>query len=378
MSKQTLTYDTVVIGAGQAGLSTGYFLQQQGRDFVILDGHARVGDVWRRRWDSLRLFTPARYGGLVGMPFPAPRTYFPTKDEMGDYLAAYAAHFQLPIRTGVWVERLTREGDRFVIDAGDLRFEAENVVVAMANLQQPNVPAFAQELDARIVQFHSSAYRNPSQLQPGRVLIVGAGNSGAEIALEVARHHPTWLAGRDVGQLPFRVDSPFSHRVLIPFVLRFLYHRLFSLKTPIGRKVRAKTLRHSGPLIRVKAAELRAVGVERVPRVAGVRDGLPLLDDGRVLDVANVIWCTGFAPGFAWIDLPVQDAQGPVHVRGVVPNVPGLYFVGLHFLSALSSVMIHGVARDAKYIAEQIALRSPVSAPVGAGAAFTPREPHTA
>ena len=201
------SYDTIIIGGSQAGLATGYYLQQQGRNFVILDANKRIGDSWRKRWNSLRLFTPARYDGLPGMPFPAPAHAFPTKDEMADYLEAYATRFDLPVRTGVKVDCLSRQGDRFIVTAGDLRFEAEHVVVAMSNWQRPRVPPFAQELDPGIVQLHSSEYQNPSQLRDGGVLIVGAGNSGSEIALETAPGHPTWLSGRDTGHLPFRIDG---------------------------------------------------------------------------------------------------------------------------------------------------------------------------
>ena len=176
--------EVVVIGAGQAGLSVGYFLARHSVPFVILDANARVGDSWRSRWDSLRLFTAARYDGLVGMPFPAPALSFPTKDDMADYLEAYAKRFALPVRSNVRVDRLFREGDRYVVVAGDRRFEAAHVVVAMATYQRPRVPEFARQLDPGIVQLHSSEYKNPSQLKPGGVLIAGAGNSGAEIALD--------------------------------------------------------------------------------------------------------------------------------------------------------------------------------------------------
>ena len=147
--------NTVVIGGGQAGLSVGYHLKKRGVPFVILDASERIGDVWRNRWDSLRLFTPARFSSLDGMPFPADPHSFPTKEAMGDYLEAYARHFALPVRSGVRVERLSRLGDRFLIVAGSFQFEADNVVVAMANYQRPRVPAFASELNPRIVQLHS-------------------------------------------------------------------------------------------------------------------------------------------------------------------------------------------------------------------------------
>ncbi|HEX2173814.1 MAG TPA: NAD(P)-binding domain-containing protein, partial [Dehalococcoidia bacterium] len=260
---------TLVIGGGQAGLSVGYQLAQRSLPFVILDANERIGDSWRKRWDSLRLFSPARFDGLAGLPFPARAYSFPTKDEMADYLEAYAARFELPVRTGVKVDHLTKQGDRFVVTAGNLRYEAENVVVAMANYQQPRIPSFAHELDPSIVQLHSSAYRNPSQLREGGVLIVGAGNSGSEIALETVRDHPTWMSGRDTGHVPFRIDGV-AARLLIKPLFRVVFHRVLTVDTPIGRKVRPKILAHGMPLIRVKPKDLARAGIVRVPRTAGV------------------------------------------------------------------------------------------------------------
>lgn len=354
----TAQAQTVIIGGGQAGLSVGYHLARRGLPFVILDANERVGDAWRARWDSMRLFTPARYDGLTGMPYPAPSHSFPTKDQMGDYLEAYAARFDLPVRNGVRVERLSRHEGRFLIEAGAQRFEAENVVVAMSKYQKSSVPTFAADLDPTIVQLHSREYRNLSQLRPGGVLVVGAGNSGADIALEVARRHRTWLSGRDVGHLPFRIESRSARWMWIPLVVRFLFHRVFTVRTPIGRALRRKVLTPGGPLIRVKPQDLAAAGIERVPRTIGARDGRPLLDDGRVVDVTNVIWCTGFHAGFSWIDLPVLGPAEPLHESGIVRREPGLFFVGLHFLHALSSGMIHGVGRDAERIAAAIAARA--------------------
>ena len=348
--------NTVVVGGGQAGLSVGYHLARRGVPFVILDASQRVGDAWRSRWDSLRLFTPARFAGLDGKPFPAPPHAFVTKDAMGDYLADYAREFALPVHSGVRVDRLSRQGDRFLLVAGDRRFEADNVVVAMANHQRPVTPPFAQELNPEIVQFHSMEYKNPSQFRDGDVLLVGAGNSGSEIALEAVRGHRTWMAGRDTGHVPFRIEGLAGRLVLVRFVLRLLFHRILTIDTPIGRRARPALLHGGGPLIRVKPRDLAALGVRRVPRVTGVQNGLPLLEDGRVLDVANVVWCTGYHPGFSWIDLPVFGPDGlPQHERGVVAGEPGLYFVGLHFLYALSSEMIHGVGRDAARVAGAIA-----------------------
>jgi putative flavoprotein involved in K+ transport len=211
---------TVVIGGGQAGLSTGYHLARRGLRFVILEANARIGDSWRNRWDSLRLFTPARFDGIAGMPFAAPAHSFPSKNEMADYLEAYAARFALPVRTGVAVERLSRKGDRYRVTAGELSFDAEHVVVAMASYQRPKVPSFAGELEPGVVQLHSSDYRNLDQLRAGGVLVVGAGNSGSEIALETARGgHPTWMSGRDTGHVPFRIEGAVG-QLLLPFVFR--------------------------------------------------------------------------------------------------------------------------------------------------------------
>jgi putative flavoprotein involved in K+ transport len=352
--------ETVVIGGGQAGLSVGHHLARQERPFLILDANQRVGDAWRKRWDSLRLFTPARYNALAGMAFPAPAHSFPTKDEVADYLEAYATRFQLPVRTGVRVDRLLREDGRFVVTAGDRSWEADNAVVAMSTFQVPRVPPFATGLSPEIVQLHSAGYRNPSQLQEGGVLVVGAGNSGAEIALEVASRHPTWLAGKESGHVPFRIEGAAARYVFQPLLFRVVGHRVLTVDTPIGRKLRPRLLSHAAPLVRVKPRDLAAAAIQRVPRVIGVRNGHPLLADQQILEVANVIWCTGFGPDFSWIDLPVfgENQNEPTHHRGVVANQPGLYFVGLYFLYAMSSGFLPGVDRDAEHIVHTILARA--------------------
>ena len=346
--------ETLVIGGGQAGLAVGYHLARRSLPFLIVDANERVGDAWRNRWDSLRLFTPARFDGLPGMPYPGPRWAFPTKDEFADYLERYAKDFDLPVRTGVRVERLVRNGQRrFVATAGDSRLEADNVVVAMSSWQRPRVPEFASDLDPGIVQLHAADYRNPGQLLGGEALVVGVGNSGAEIALELSKTHRVWLSGRPFGVLPFRPASPIA-RVLMPLLGRVIFHRVLTTSTPIGRRARPKMLA-GDPLIRVKPKDLAKAGVERVPRTTGVVEGQPQLEDGRRLDVENVVWCTGFRPGFSWIDVPGLGSQEPKHRRGIVEEEPGLYFVGLKFLYAKSSEQIHGVGRDAAHIADHIA-----------------------
>jgi putative flavoprotein involved in K+ transport len=350
-------FETIVIGGGQAGLAVGYYLKRRGSRFVILDANERIGGSWRTRtWNSLRLFTPARVDGLPGWPFPAPAWSYPTARETADYLEAYADRFDLPVRLRTPVERLSREGDRYVVDSGGRRFEADNVVIATGFYGVPSVPKFASELDPRIVQIHSTDYRDPSQLQPGGVLLVGAGNSGADIGLELAARHRVWLSGRDKGEVPIRIESR-KARFILP-VIWLIASYVLTVRNPLGRKVRQHVLEGGAPLIRVKSDDLAAAGVERVPKTVAVRDGLPALEDGRVLDVANVIWCTGFHQDFSWIDVPVfgEDSE-PVHARGVCSE-PGLYFVGLDFLYAFTSENVGGVGRDAKHIAKHIAARS--------------------
>jgi putative flavoprotein involved in K+ transport len=353
-------FDTIVIGGGQAGLAAGYRLKRRGVPFVILDRHERIGDAWRTRWDSLRLFTPAGYDGLPGWRFPAPASSFPTKDEMADYLEAYAARFELDVRNGVMVDRLSKSGDRFVVEAGEGVYEADHVIVATGAHHTPSVPALARKLDPRIVQLHSSEYRSPAQLRDGHVLLVGAGNSGAEIAYELATDHPVWLAGPDVGQIPVPHGSRRS-RLVFPFVV-FMFHNVLTKGNPIGRRVGPKKTANGSPLIRRRRGDLEAAGVERVPRMVGLRDGLPLLEDDRVLEPANVVWCTGFRQDFSWIDLPVFDGDGlPEHDRGVVAAEPGLYFLGLIFQYSFSSDVLPNRGRDAGYIAKHLAKRAYVS-----------------
>ncbi|CAN5665615.1 NAD(P)/FAD-dependent oxidoreductase [soil metagenome] len=348
--------ETLVIGGGQAGLAMGYQLSRRDLTYKIIDANPRVGDAWRNRWDSLRLFTPNRLNRLPGMPFPGYHWGFASKNEWADYLESYARKFGLEVETGIRVERLTHEGDHFVATSGDRRFEADNVVVAMSSWQRPRLPDYASELDPGIVQFHVAEYKNPGQLQEGSVLVVGAGNSGAEVAIEVARTHEVLLSGPSTGAIPFRPESVVA-RVLMPFIGRIIFHRVLTLSTPIGRKVRSKMISTGEPLIRVKPKDLAAAGVERVARVTGVENGSPQLEDGRTVDVTNVVWCTGFHPGFSWIDLPVLGPQEPLHKRGIVESEPGLYFIGLKFLYSVSSEQIHGIGRDADRIARRIDAR---------------------
>ena len=356
--------ETVIIGGGQAGLATAYHLQRRKRPSVILEANARVGDHWRGHWDSLRLFTPAMLSHLPGMRYPGERWSFPTKDEFADYLDDYAVRFGLDVRTGVSVDGITRHGDRYLVTAGDQCFDTAHVVLATGAHREPRIPPFATALDPGIMQLHSSTYRNTEQLQAGNVLVVGPANSGSEIALELAATRDVWLAGRKVPVFPVRPTSLAARAVMPAFF--FIASRVLTSKTPIGRRARPYVRANPAPLIRVKPRDLMAAGVRRVGRVTGVRDGRPCLEDGTELDVANVVWCTGFQVDFSWIDLPAcQGGDEPAHDRGVLTDELGVYLVGHLFQHALASTFIGGVGRDADHVAGVIASRSGRSQPAG-------------
>ena len=352
--------DTVVIGAGQAGLAAGYYLRQRGLPFVILDADERIGDHWRDRWDSLRLYSPARNDALPGMPFPAAAYHYPTGREMGDYLAAYAGRFGLPVRSGARVERVERDpSGGFVVTAGERRIAASQVVVATGAFSTPYIPAVAAQLDPAINQLHSHEYRKPSQLRPGAVLVVGLSHSGGDIAIEAAASHRTIIAGKAHGQLPVKVIDTRKARLVWP-IMAFVATHLLTVRTPIGRKMRPEVRKGGGPLLRVRLPDLDAAGVERHDaKVTGARDGKPVLADGTVLDVANVIWCTGYRQAYDWIDAPVMGPDGwPEENRGVSATVPGLYFLGVPFSYGFTSMLVLGAGRDAKYVVERIAERA--------------------
>ena len=351
-------FETVIVGGGQAGLAVGYQLTKRQQSCVILDANERVGDSWRKRWPSLRLYSPARAAALPGMPFPASPTSFPSASEMADYLEAYAQRFALPVRSGVAVDGLERNGDGYVARAGERQFEADNVVVATGVFQHehPVIPPFAADLDPGIRQLHSADYRSPTQLQEGAVLVVGAAHSGGDIAYEVARAgYRTLLSGRDTGQIPFDIEGR-AARLVFP-ILRLVATRILTVSTPIGRKAKTAIRTHGGPLLRVKRRDLEAAGVERVlERTVGVEGGKPALESGRVVDVANVIWCTGFRNDYGWIRFPLPlDAEGfPEQERGAVRSSPGLYFVGFPFLHSFASMLIIGAGPDSERVAKHI------------------------
>ncbi|NMO49662.1 NAD(P)-binding domain-containing protein [Actinoplanes sp. TBRC 11911] len=337
-----------VVGAGAAGLAAGRYLSSLGRRFIILESGYRIGDSWRHRYSGLRLFTPARFCALPDLPMPMPDSDYPDKDQVADYLERYARRCDFPIRlnaavrehhlTGAGAHRLT--GDNFSISA-------DRVIVATGAHGAPNIPSFADELGGHVRQVHSGQYHDEADLKSGPVLVVGAGPSGADISASLALDRDVWLAGPATGQLPLALMSS-------PAFRRLVYQRRIP-SGALGKRVRRAFGAHGAPLVRQSEATLRVAGVGRAPEMVGVRDGKPLLADGRVLDVANVIWCTGFRPDFGWLDGRAVGPDGwPRQRRGVSDALPGLGFVGLPRQNTVGSGYLSGMAGDARYVVKRL------------------------
>jgi putative flavoprotein involved in K+ transport len=334
--------DVVVIGAGQAGLAIGYFLTREGRKFVILDGADSIGAAWRNRWDSLVLFTPRRYDSLPGLVFPGEPDGYPTRDEVIAYLERYATTFELPIELGSAVRSLTRRDGRFLVELDDRQIEANQVVVASGPFQEPRMPALARELASDVFQTHSVGYRKPSDVPSGRVLVVGGGNTGFQIAKELSGTHDVHLA---VGSR----QTPLPQRLLGRDLFWWLT-KLGLLRKTVDSRL-GRRARRRDTLIGSRPRQLeRRYGVEMKPRAVAASGRTISFADGGELDVDSVIWATGYRSDHSWIRLPVFDADGsPRHRRGVT-EIPGLYFLGLSWQHTRGSALLGWVGEDAEFI----------------------------
>jgi putative flavoprotein involved in K+ transport len=343
--------ETLVIGAGQAGLAVGYKLRDRRLPFQIVDAADEIGAVWRNRWDSLRLFTAAQYDSLPGLEFPGTRDTYPGKDEVADYLQAYAAKFELPIRLSTRVTSLRLDDDGYLAetDAGELW--AKNVVVATGPFQVPHAPAIADQLGPEVRQLHSVDYRRPETLEKGPVLVVGGGNTGFQIAEELSGSHQVHLA---IGSR----QTPLPQRLLGRDLFWYLEATGLirkSLETRIGQRLSGReTLIGSSP-----RSLRRRYGATLHKRAIGAAGSTVSFDDGTSVDAGTVIWATGFRPDYSWIKVPVLGEDGlPQHKRGVTES-PGLYFLGLTWQHTRGSALLGWVGDDAEHIAEQIGIASP-------------------
>lgn len=344
--------DVLVIGAGQAGLGAAYWLQRSTDLRVLVVDSRPVGQSWLDRWDSLQLFTPRHFSALPGLSFPAGPTRSPSRQEMADYLRSYVAHFDLPVRTGVRVERLSRDGGGFLAQTSDGPVRARQVVVASGPFHLPYVPDAGRELGPAVVQRHSYDYCRPSDLPPGEVLVVGGGNSAAQLALELSSTHqvtvaspgPLWFLREDILGISmywWTLLTGVLNARSTAWISRYVMRRGDSI---VGTQLR--TLIRAG---RVRLLPSRVV--------AGHGDRVEL-EDGTILPVSTVLWCTGFRPDTGWLDLPgaVAPDGSPVHVAGASP-VAGLHWMGLPWQTRLNSSIIDGVDRDARRTVRSIAAR---------------------
>ena len=346
--KKSLDFDVIVIGAGQCGLSIGYHLKKAKQRFVIVDAAEQVGQSWRERYDSLRLFTPNLLNILPGAEFPPSNGVFPSKDEYADYLLRYAQYHDLPIQLNTRVKLLQPAQIGFEVKTSYQTMTAAQVVVAIGAFHSKRVPSFCVNLSHDVFQVHSTDYRRPSQMPAGAdVLVVGAGNSGAQIAMELARNHKVYLsAGHSFYSSPsWLLESVWAwrlHRWRARNLHRYLKMRL-PLPWPIG-----STQQFFVPNFRRERRKLR---IQLVPRAVAADGNTVELSDGQRLHVGAVVWATGFRPEYSWIKAPIIDENGSPMLEFQARAMRGLYFLGLRRQRTSSSSFILGVPSDAKYVA---------------------------
>ncbi len=349
---QKNTWHTIVIGGGQAGLATGYHLKKVNSDFLILDAEAGTGDSWRKRWNSLRLFTPAWNNGMPGLPFPGNQHAFPTKEEAADFLGDYKEKFELPVLYDARVTLVKKSQHGFQVTLPGRKLETQNLVIATGNYAIPKIPSFAKDLNGSLPQWHSSNYKSPEDLPEGKLLIVGAGTSGFQIALDALNEKRTvYVAGKPTAQIPDFIFKYFGKQFV------WMNKHVLNTKTPMGRKFQAKIQQGGGaPLIHISPEAAQQAGVKLLERLKGVQDGWPVTENDEHIEAAAIVWCTGFRPDYSWLDLPgaIADNGYPAATRGVSSNWAGLYFVGSLFQYSLTSTWLGGVGRDAAYVVHQI------------------------
>ncbi len=346
MTEQGPSFDVIVIGGSQAGLAIGYHLARRGARFAILDVGPDIGHAWSSRWDSLKLFTPARYSGLPGMAFPAPEDTYPSKDDVGSYLTSYASSFDLPVKLNAKVVSLEQTGDKYLVRTADGVFGADQVVVATGPFQIPFVPPIVDEPDGEVFQIHSAGYRNPDQVPGGEVLVVGGGNSGFQIAEELsATRRVTLAVGQRVPALPQRLLG----KDLFWWLSGVGFMRL-STDSRLGRKASKRDV-----LIGSSPRKIRRSGVTLRSRLTKVVGRRAYFDGGSEQDVDAIVWATGYRSDFSWIDIPAVKGPdgGIVHSRGVTA-APGVFFIGLPWQHTRGSALIGFVKDDAAFIARRL------------------------
>ena len=337
--------EVVVVGGGQAGLAIGWQLARQSRDFTILEASAQPASAWRDRWDSLKLFTPVRYDSLPGLPFPGDPDSYPGRDDVVEYLTGYAEHFDLPVELNSRVGSVRSDDGGYRVAVGGRMYEADQVVIATGPFQVPRVPPFASALHDDVVHLHSSEYRTPSAIPPGPVLVVGGGNTGFQIAEELAATHEVHLS---IGSR----QTPLPQRILGRDLFTFLDRTGLMAKTVDSRL--GRRLKDRETLIGSRPRGLRKRGVTLRPRATGGSGTEIGFEDGTELSVSAVVWATGFRLDHSFVDAPVFGEDGSVAHRRGVTEAPGLYFLGLPWLHTRGSALLGWVKDDAEHLADQI------------------------
>jgi putative flavoprotein involved in K+ transport len=343
-----MVYDVIVIGGGQAGLAMGYYLKKTSQNFIILDNNEKTGDVWRKRYESLVLFTPRSYSALPGLALTGDPEGFPTKDEIVNYLERYARHFDLPIQHNCHVQKIHQENNQFTIETKNSRLTAEKVVIATGPFHTPSIPPFAAQLPDHIVQLHSSEYKKPAQLKEGAVLVVGGGNSGAQIAVELSEHHETYLSvGQKLRFLPLTVVGK---------SIFWCFDKLGLLKADRNSRIGKKVQSQPDPIFGSELKEkLKNNRITLKGRTKSIKNNEIEFEDSTTITVSNVIWATGFKQDYSWIEIPnLLDDDGKIkHNRGVT-DIEGLYFLGLPWQHRRGSALLLGVGDDAEFLYQKI------------------------
>ncbi|MCM3638190.1 NAD(P)/FAD-dependent oxidoreductase [Sporosarcina luteola] len=343
-----MRYETIVIGAGQAGLAMGYYLKQSGGSFLLIDKGQQVGQVWKDRYDSLKLFTPRMYSSLPGLLLEGEQHGFPTKDEIANYLKRYAEKFALPVALNSEVLSVTKHGESFCVETTIGMFYTSNIVVATGPFQTKRIPAFSGSLSENILQIHSSEYRNPNQLKKGKVLVVGGGNSGAQIAVELSEERETYLAiSKKPNYFPLTVGEK---------SVFWWFDKLGILKVRNTSIIGELMQKKGDPIFgsELKNA-IKNFGVTLLGKVVNCKDDQIIFEDATILEVNNIIWATGFKQEYEWlkVDGVFEKRKKIIHNRGISP-VKGLFFLGLPWQSRRGSSLLQGVGYDAKYIIEHM------------------------
>ena len=341
-----MNYHTIIIGGGQAGLAAAYYLSKQNKNYVVLEAADTIGHSWKVRYDSLKLFTSARYNNLPGLEFPGAKNRFPHKDEVVSYLQNYVNRFQIQLKINEKVISLSKKDQLFQVRTENNSYTSENVIVSTGPFQEALIPAFIKNIDADIHQMHSSTYRNSTQLQAGDTLVVGGGNSGVQIVEELVNE------GRNVyfsfrGKMKRMPNNMFMQRLV--FGSGITSAAVHSLVGGLLKK-------RGEPVMGTNIKKLfREPNLTLVGRTIGADTKEIMCEEGMLLNIRNIIWATGFNPDFRWMAFDIFDEKGyPVQQRGVT-SVSGLYFLGLAWMHSRNSGLLGGIKEDAEYITDKIA-----------------------